>query len=406
MITEIQSTLLNLTAHALFNTPVHITESVDWPSVFEEAYAQAVVPIAYMAAKPFIPADEKKRWESLSTRVIGNSIRMDYEHVELHNLMSEAGIPYVAMKGSASAWYYPEPILRTMGDVDFLVKREDLGRTAKALESAGFRAVEDNENQAHIGYHRIQGRISSTWEMHWSLAGIPKGEAGDMVRNYLEDMIETAVEIVTPDGKYMIPDAFHHGLIMLIHTAGHMINTGVGLRHLCDWAVFVEKFSDEEFRDIFENKLKTAGLWHFARLLTQLSIQYLGCPYKKWAMEDVNVSLIESILTDIFAGGNFGGKDPERINQAKLITDQRKNNVDDSSMIKQLFSTMNEKARIGMPVCEKIPALLPVGWIYVGGRHIGRILAGERPKIHVGKMIDGASERKEIYKQFRLFEAE
>lgn len=46
---------------------------------------------------------------------------------------------------------------------------------------------------------------------------------------------------------------------MLLHVAGHLINTGIGLRHLCDWAVFVAKFSDEGFCEMFEDKLKAVG---------------------------------------------------------------------------------------------------------------------------------------------------
>ena len=53
------------------------------------------------------------------------------EHGELHELMTANDIHYVAMKGLASAMYYPEPSLRSMGDVDFLVYTEDLDRAGK-----------------------------------------------------------------------------------------------------------------------------------------------------------------------------------------------------------------------------------------------------------------------------------
>ena len=42
----------------------------------------------------------------------------------------------------------------------------------------------------------------------------------------------------------------------------------------------------------------------------------------------------------------------------------------------------------------------------VGGRHLMRIMQRRRPTIDVKDMIAGAAERKEIYKEFRLFEAE
>ena len=89
-----------------------------------------------------------------------------------------------------------------------------------------------------------------------------------------------------------------------------------------------------------------------------------------------------------------------------MITNKGKANVDESSLLGQFVITMNEKARLGFPISARFPVLLPVGWLYVGIRHILRILAGKRPKIHVNEMISGANKRKVIYKEFKLFEEE
>ena len=67
---------------------------------------------------------------------------------------------------------------------------------------------------------------------------------------------------------------------------------------------------------------------------------------------------------------------------------------------------MNEKAKIAMPIIKRVPVLLPIGWIYAGARHLLRIQKGTRPKIDVGDMVKGATERREIYKEFQLFERE
>ena len=177
------------------------------------------------------------------------------------------------------------------------------------------------------------------------------------------------------------------------------------MRHLCDWAVFADKFSDEEFCEMFEEKLKAIGMWRFAQILTQLSIRYLGMPSKGWCGHS-DEEYLESLMCDIFKGGNFGIKDSNRINQAKLITNSHKASVDETNLLIQLFRTMNEKARIAMPIVKKVPVLLPIGWIYAGGRHLVRIQNGTRPKIDVNDMVKGATERREIYKEFRLFERE
>lgn len=54
--------------------------------------------------------------------------------------INAAGIPVMAIKGFATAArFYPDPFIRTMGDVDLLVRPVDLGRLCDLLAGAGFR---------------------------------------------------------------------------------------------------------------------------------------------------------------------------------------------------------------------------------------------------------------------------
>lgn len=404
---SIDRVLLQITTVALFSDSNSMDKEeltlIDAESLYREANMQAMLSLVHSVLK--YHGISNVGYESAYFQKVASNIRVIHEHQELHQLLSTNHIPYVVMKGSASAMYYPEPFLRAMGDVDFLVKGSDLEKAGQALEQAGFVPTEDNEHECHIAYHRNKNGVRSIWEMHWAPGGIPDGVAGELTRQYLADNIETAVPCTIKGTECMVPSPFYHGLIMLLHTASHLINTGVGLRHLCDWAVFADKFSDEEFCEIFEEKLKSIGMWKFAQILTQLSIRYLGMPSKKWCGNS-DEEYLESLMCDIFKGGNFGIKDSNRINQAKLITNSHKASVDETNLLIQLFRTMNEKARIAMPIVKKVPVLLPLGWIYSGGRHLIRIQNGTRPKIDVNDMVKGATKRREIYKEFRLFERE
>ena len=403
---ETSKLLLKITSKALFDDNelnIEMFVETDKELLFKEANMQAMLPLVHSVLKKH--GISSVSYESAYFQKVASNMRVMHEHQELHHLLSANHIPYVVMKGSTSAMYYPEPFLRAMGDVDFLVRESDLAQAGQILEQAGFVPTEDNEHECHIAYHRNKNGVRSIWEMHWAPGGIPDGVAGELTRQYLADIMETAVPCTIKGSECMVPSPFHHGLIMLLHTASHLINTGVGLRHLCDWAVFADKFSDEEICELFEEKLQAIGMWRFAQILTQLSIRYLGMPSKGWCGHS-DEEYLESLMCDIFKGGNFGIKDSNRINQAKLITNSHKASVDETHLLIQLFRTMNEKARIAMPIVKKVPVLLPIGWIYAGGRHLVRIQNGTRPKIDVNDMVKGATERREIYKEFRLFERE
>lgn len=323
--------------------------------------------------------------------LVAQNANIKYMHSWLHVVMASAKIPYCTLKGVTSAAYYPRPILRTMGDIDFIVLKEDLDRADEVMEQAGC----TREYYLHDRHHTFH-RDGITFELHWEAPGVPEDK--QEVRALLDDLIDKAE---MKDGCIRA-SAFHHGLVLLLHTAEHMINTGIGLRHLCDWAVFEASFSDREFRDLFEEKLKSTGLWRFAQLLSLTAAKFLSAPKKPW-MGEAEDELLTEIIEDILDSGNFGIKDDERINQAKLFTDRSSRSVSSNGVVKQLLKAVTAKALFEWPPCKKHKILLPVGWVYISARHVVRILHGERPKVHLKSMITGAEKRRKIYQEFRLF---
>ena len=385
----------------LFQRQISPYGEADGQLLLTEAMQQTVFPLVYSELVALLPREEQPGARELYFSSVAMSIENARSHGHLHELLSENGIPYVIIKGMAAAAYYPVPFQRTMGDVDFLVAREDLARTKELLWANGYTTHKGDRSRAHIAFYKEK----ETLEMHWEPNGVPEGREGDICRQYLADIVERAHLHTTSSGSFLVPSAFHHGLILLLHTATHMIDTGIGLRHICDWAVFAGSLSDAKFRELFEERLKNVGLWRFAQLLTQLSIRYLGCPKRSWAMEDVQKPLLSAMMEDIFNSGNFGQKDKERINEAKLMTSKETQTVTGGSLSGHLLRSLNEKAEMEMPLLRKPKArlLLPVGWACVGLRHLYLVWRGKKPRIHVRKMVRGARKRSQIYKEFYLF---
>jgi hypothetical protein len=405
-ITYNQRILLGLLGRALFDAAAELPAETDWNAVLREAKQQAVLPLAFHAARERFSEERAAALEARINEIVVNNMTMEYDHVELHQCMEAAGIPYVVMKGSASAAWYPQPMLRMMGDVDFLVHREDAERAGEALKALGFRETAERDNPIHQAYRRESDALhSSEWELHWQPNGIPYNEVGEKLRALLSDSIETSRLHETENGCFRVPDAFHHGLMLLLHTAMHLIHSGVGLRHLCDWAVFAADFSETEFRALFEAPLRETGLWDFAGTLTALCVRDLGCPDPGWPGER-DPELLDALLLDILNGGNFGKKDSQRLNQSKLLVNREKGTVREGSGLRNLLSALNVKARRTLPAAEKHPVLLPAGWLVVGARHLWRVASGRRPSLRLGRMVEGASARSELYSSLHLFEME
>lgn len=313
-----QKTVLNLLSSAMFQKHFRSDNDTDWKAVFDECKAQSVISLAFSALpKDEVPQSVYTHWRALVNKNLAVNSKISYAHTVLNELLNQARIPYVILKGCASAEYYNDPLLRTMGDVDFYVPPEYFEKADKLLLQNGFKS-----NEIDHEYEKAYTKDDVIFELHNTVNGVPGGKVGLKIQHYFDDVFEKA-ELKRFDlAEYYSPSPFHHGLVMLLHVARHMVTGGIGLRHFCDWAVFVNKVGDG-FAPMFEEKLKQVGLWRFAQIMTQFCTAYLGLKTQTWA-GNIDKKLLNDLKNDIFAGGNFGHKDLSRADEAKFITSRKK----------------------------------------------------------------------------------
>ena len=395
-LTDTNKTLLDLLANTLFGANIPVT--IRFPgALWTEANLQAVFLLVLRDAHPDdFPPELLHEIRCGVKQFLTGNVRLANAHAYISTLLEKADIPHVLIKGHASAIWYPEPDLRQLGDVDFYVAPQDVERAEALLAREGFTP----EKTSHR-FHHVFTKDGCRYELHYGIPGMPEGETGKLCKAYFADMIERSAVRHTPFGEMRLPSAFHHGLILLLHTAHHLTNSGVGLRHLCDWVVFADTLPENDFVNMFQNCLQELGLWRFACCLTDLGVRYMGAQPKTWAA-DADEPLGDALLADFFAGGNFGQKNVVRSRQAYLITSGRKRN----SKLLRLFSVLLDMIYQKWPITKKIKILVPFGWAYFTLRYLFRRLAGKRPKLYVRKAVRGAEERTQLYDRLRLFQNE
>ena len=267
---EHEKILLDILANNLFDAgrKVELNEG-NLNAVWCEAYAQAVTLMAFHNSNEEILKNEKCVYiRKKLTQTLADNAKVDFEHIRICNIMKNAGIPCTILKGFASALYYPDPLMRSMGDVDFLVDTDNFEEANKILSENGYEATGKN----HDVHDVYLGRVCRC-EMHFQPSGIPKGKAGVKVRKYLSHLLEESVTVKTELGDLTVPSTYHHGLIILLHMCHHLTGDGLGLRHLCDWAVFLNKIGEEKFLELFE---KTFNFWNVSiSILSVLTLNAL-----------------------------------------------------------------------------------------------------------------------------------
>ena len=125
----------------------------DWKPVFDEMKVQAVAALPEVWLKSHLPT--AKPWLNYCAQKQGQWVRVMHGQDQLIHLLDSHNIPCVIIKGAAAAMAYPHPTLRSMGDVDVLVKRCDLERAAELMENNGYSLEHAKDKRDHhYGYSK------------------------------------------------------------------------------------------------------------------------------------------------------------------------------------------------------------------------------------------------------------
>jgi len=404
-LTREQKILLNLTARSICENPSLITleesdfDGADWEGIVKEAIAQAVPLVAFDAVaiyKRYIPEDIYSRWKNIAAGVLRKDFMVAQSQAVLIELLNNK-YPYIILKGMAAGAYYPNPELRALGDVDFLINPAQQEEIEEILIQAGYQKSH-GDHPNHVVFRKPGAHL----EMHFEVAGVPYGWQGEAVRTFLKNAVFEPQKQVQDIGEFNAPSDINHGLILLLHMQHHMLGEGFGLRHLSDWAVYVAKTYQESYWDeTLIPFLKKIGLFTYTAIMTKTSAKYLQIPCPEWAVSADNETCDE-IMRDILTGGNFGQKDVNRAKSGMLISERGKSGTSHGA-IYNLSHTLHMNV-LRMPCVKKVPILYPFIYIWKAIRFLFLSMIGKRPSLV--KMAPEAKKRKSVYEKLAIFETE
>lgn len=371
-------------------------KTADWDKVIKEANAQAVPLMAAEAVvkhKEYIP--NYKEWENLAAIAHTLNVRTAFEEQLLNNIMG--GRPFIVLKGMAAASYYPKPRERSLGDIDFLILPSQKQEIEELLSKNGYQ----NCNKYHV-CHVAFKKGNAHLEMHFEIAGIPYGKAGETVRKFMTDAVKHSVTAEFDGWSFPAPQDIYHGLIILLHMQHHMLGEGLGLRHICDWACYLQKTAGKPFWSELLNLFEKIGILTYAKVISKICAMYFNIECPKWA-ESADEKLCKDVMGDVLTGGNFGRKDNTRAKSGMMISEHGKSGTS-RSKLSNMFWTLHHSTPEVFPIVKKCPLLYPLLNIYRALLYLVKTFKGERPSL--AKLVPEANNRKSIYDRLHLFETE
>ncbi len=349
-------------------------------TLFREAIAHDVYQLIYpVLSKSNLSKSQKltevmQNWKNRAfisglhqKKCLSNSIRVIDE-------LQKNKIDVMILKGMSLRYYYPNPDMRGMGDIDLFIKKRDIDMTIKILNTMYY-TIHDSDSK-HICLKHTE---HLSVELHWELANAEnyKNDISQFNKN-LWDNVEQ-IKLGSIEAKTLNTNA--QIVYVCLHMANHMLSSGFGLRPLCDLVLLIEKRKEDiNWEFVFEN-LKGLGIDDFVCSLLVICNNYLELKLPAVIEEKVltlkNKENAERLVADIIESGNHGNRTFSRT-ESRVILKRDKGEIGLSPRkFTKYFEMYFPNAATKYKYVKKFPFLMPFAFIHylIKGAFIGNFKA-------------------------------
>src|SRR3989338_3931771 len=241
-----------------------------------------------------------KKSENLPNRFIGE-LKKDYLstaarntliYLEFKNIVgvfNKNGIDVIAMKGIALAELIYQNIgLRSMSDIDLLIRKEDIKRANDALEDMGYYAVDLSRFDGSDNYlttcdYRSENPLHPSFHVHWHIvnSSVPAPYSS---RISMDEFWRDAAHVEISDVSVLTMSP-HHFLIHLCEHAMRVTHSASKLIYLVDIKALAERYKDTlDWHKVIETS-KDYGLDRFVYNILSLTRLNMGLDVPEWVLE-------------------------------------------------------------------------------------------------------------------------
>ena len=283
-------------------------------------------------------------------------------------------VPYVILKGTSAAQYYPHPEFRTMGDIDVITRREDFNQAYQELLNNGYKVCKELNREVSFLKNGI------VVELHRYFASLNEIDEA----KYMDELI---LNNITP--SHVLPDMIN-GLVLLEHIDQHLEN-GLGLRQIIDWMMFVDKCLPDEKWEEFQPYAQAIGLETLATVTTRMCEIYLGLPKRKWC-DSGNEDLCKQLMDYIMACGNFGNIRADNISVTENVFYA-------GTSPRGLFLLLQERGEENWTAAHNHAVLKRFAWLYQAFRYLFKGFGAD------SNFFNSLSEYKAAMQRNKMFKA-
>lgn len=338
--TEFQRSFLNILISGLGEDIGQVTTYCDISKIAKCANRHQLSVLAYYGIKNLhLFSDEQMQgFKDHTYNIIYATVNQMYELERLTNAFKAEGFDYRLLKGSYIRDYYMKPEMRSMSDIDILIRDSQYKKIKPLMKNLGY--IFSYESDHEITWKLPNGLIV---ELHKSL--VPTYNK-DFIRYYGDGWRVFESEEKLYEKQY---------IYSFVHFAKHYRDGGAGIKYVLDFYVMqkANKDMDNEYiraqlselklLEFYDNVLKTIDVWFNGK-------------------EDSEIT--DLITENLFTSGVYGNFEKHAI--AKTYKKSMKTGSVKKARIQNTFSSAfsslhdNKKRHRFL---NKMPFLLPLAWI-------------------------------------------
>ena len=348
----------------------------DWHPVYEEMKQQTVAALPGVWLQTHLNAPA---WQKHCFLCQAAWTRLMHAQNQLLQLLEAHHIPCVILKGAAAAMAYPHPTLRSMGDVDFLVRRSDFEKAAALLETNGYALTQEKDLKTshHYGYEKK--RIH--FELHIRIPLVAESDEKWMA--FFEAGIDAREWHEIEGHRFPVLPATLNGLVLIFHINQHL-RSGLGFRQIIDWMMYVHTLPADQW-EALQPLLEETGHLRLAKTVTLLCQRYLGL---REIVEEAPSLPVDDLLAYILEKGNFGRKAGMDGNIAAFALSSTEKGG--------FFRRLQAGGMSRWEAARRHAALRPFAWIYQAFRIFGVLVKNKKSPMDILKQSKHGDEHRQL----------
>ena len=283
-------------------------KGADWKALYTIAKKQALIGVLFHGIqrlpKEMAPdADLLMQWMGMAQKIRQQNMRLFADSAKVCQDFKQEGFRCCILKGQGNALLYPDPYMRTPGDIDIYVE----GGRKRVMQYVN----KVCPNQV-MRYHHVDFPVMKTpVEVHFTPSYMFFPLHNKRMQKWFERMMDLQCSnvVALPDGggEITVPTGSFNVVYILSHLYRHVFSEGIGLRQLLDY-YFVVANTNQTNIDILRHELKWLGLWKFAGAVMWVLHEVFGLPKDKM-IASMNEKEGRFLLEEVIRGGNFGQYD-------------------------------------------------------------------------------------------------